>query len=202
MKNLVVCCDGAWNTPTDTERGLPSPTNVVKLYNALAQDEKAQLAYYHPGVGTGKSWLDHLVGGSTGEGLDHNIMSAYRWLAGNYAAGDRIFLFGFSRGAYTVRSLGGLIAKCGLIDLSAVKDPDDLWSRVRQVFAAYRKGISFANPDGWKFYNVRSGNRQKEPRRFTSSVCGTRSAPSASRMISRCLAFSIIPTTTAFMTPR
>jgi hypothetical protein len=154
MKNLVVCCDGTWNTATETERGLPCPTNVVKLYNALVQDD-TQLAYYHPGVGTGKGWLDHMIGGGTGEGLDQNIMSAYRWLAGHYAADDRIFVFGFSRGAYTVRSLGGLIAKCGLLDLSAVTDSNTVWSRVHEVFAAYRSEAPFTNPNGYAFFNAR-----------------------------------------------
>ena len=156
MKNLVVCCDGTWNTATESERGLPCPTNVVKLHNALVQDT-TQLAYYHPGVGTGKGWLDHVVGGGTGEGLDQNIMSAYRWLAGHYAAGDRIFVFGFSRGAYTVRSLGGLITKCGLLDLSAVTDANTVWSRVQDVFAAYRSGVPFANPNNYPFFNAQAG---------------------------------------------
>jgi len=166
MRNLVVCCDGTWNTPTEMDHGLPSPTNVVKLYNALLRDD-TQLAYYHPGVGTGKSWWNHIAGGSTGEGLDQNIMSAYRWLAGQYVPDDHIFLFGFSRGAYTVRSLGGLITKCGLIDLSVVHDdPDELWKRVREVFAAYRKGIEFANRKGYAFHNVQSGQPTKETTRI------------------------------------
>lgn len=161
MKNLVVCCDGTWNTPTEMDHGVPSPTNVVKLYNALLQND-AQLAYYHPGVGAGKSWWDHIAGGSTGEGLDQNIMSAYRWLGTHYEVGDNIFLFGFSRGAYTVRSLGGLITKCGLVDLSARMTPDAVWRRVGEVFAAYRKGVEFANPDNYRFYNTPSGQSAKE----------------------------------------
>jgi uncharacterized protein (DUF2235 family) len=161
MKNIVVCCDGTWNTPEDMDHGLPSPTNVVKLYNALVKD-KRQKVYYHPGVGTGKGWWDHVVGGGTGRGLDQNIMSAYRWLGRFYASEDRIFLFGFSRGAYTVRSLGGLIAKCGLIDLSAIDDPNEVWKRVEEVFAAYRKGVAFENADGYAFYNVGAGRNRKE----------------------------------------
>ena len=161
MKNIIVCCDGTWNTPTEMDHGLPSPTNVVKLYNALVQDD-AQLAYYHPGVGTGKGWWDKIAGGGTGEGLDQNIMSAYRWLGSHYRPGDRIFLFGFSRGAYTVRSLGGLIAKCGLVDLSADMTPDAVWKRVHEIFAAYRKGVDFANPDNYPFYNTPAGQPAKE----------------------------------------
>jgi hypothetical protein len=161
MTNLVVCCDGTWNTPAEMDHGLPAPTNVVKLSNALVHDE-AQSAYYHPGVGTGRNWWSRLVGGGTGEGLDQNIMSAYRWLAGHYRPGDRIFLFGFSRGAYTVRSLGGLITKCGLLDLAALKPEDKPWPRVDAVFAAYRKGVDFANPNDYAFHNAPAGQPAKE----------------------------------------
>jgi hypothetical protein len=161
MKNVVVCCDGTWNTPAEMDHGLPSPTNVVKLYNALVQDD-TQVAYYHPGVGTGRNWWDKIAGGGTGVGLDQNIMSAYRWLGSHYAPGDRIFLFGFSRGAYTVRSLGGLISKCGLIDLSAQMTPAEVWNRVGEVFAAYRKGIEFANPHNYPFHNTPAGQAAKE----------------------------------------
>ncbi|MHA7968419.1 DUF2235 domain-containing protein [Rhizobium sp. CAU 1783] len=139
--NLVVCCDGTWNTPDMVDQGVPTPTNVWKFHNAVAPEEAngtRQERYYHPGVGTDGTWWDKLVGGGTGRGLDRNIMSAYRWLAGLYKPGDRIFLIGFSRGAYTVRSLGGMISKCGLLDLSSAVDDDKLWKSIEEVFAAYR----------------------------------------------------------------
>ncbi len=162
MRNLVVCCDGTWNTPEDMDHGLPSPTNVVKLYNGLIRDQTdKQDAYYHPGVGTGKGWWDRVAGGGTGAGLDQNIVSAYRWLAGQYKPDDQIFLFGFSRGAYTVRSLGGLIAKCGLVDASGMK-PEEVWTPINEVFAAYRKGLEFTNPKNYPFHNVAAGAATKE----------------------------------------
>lgn len=140
--NIIVCCDGTWNTPDATENGLPSPTNVVKLYNALAAaDAKGteQKFYYHPGVGTDGTWVKRFLGGSTGKGLDQNIMSGYNWLARTYREGDRIWLFGFSRGAYTVRSLGGMISKCGLLDLPGSKLSDNqAWTAIEDVFDAYR----------------------------------------------------------------
>ena len=80
MGNLIVCCDGTWNTPGDKEGVVPSPTNVVKLYNALAAADAGgaeQQRYYHPGVGTEGGLLGRLAGGGLGEGLDQNIMSAY-----------------------------------------------------------------------------------------------------------------------------
>ena len=84
MANLVVCCDGTWNTPDQTDGGLPAPTNVPRLFNALAAtDERGgeQKKYYHSGVGTDGGWWNRLVGGGSGQGLDNNIKSAYQWLA-------------------------------------------------------------------------------------------------------------------------
>src|SRR5690606_19012552 len=74
----------------------------------------SQLTYYGQGVGTGQS-IDKLTGGAFGHGLEDNIFSAYRFLAFNYLPEDEIFLFGFSRGAYTARSLAGMIRKCGIL---------------------------------------------------------------------------------------
>jgi uncharacterized protein (DUF2235 family) len=157
MTQLIVCCDGTWNTLEHTDQGLPAPTNVAKLYNAVVKDEQ-QLAYYHPGVGTNGGLLDRWVGGGTGAGLERNIMSAYQWLAVHWRSGDRIFLFGFSRGAYTVRSLGGLLSFGGLLDLSDPKlAPAEVWTRVERVFEAYRSGKPFDNAQGWAFHGVAPG---------------------------------------------
>jgi len=157
MTQLIVCCDGTWNTLEHTDQGLPAPTNVAKLYNAAVKDDDQQ-AYYHPGVGTNGGLLDRWVGGGTGAGLERNIMSAYQWLATRWHDGDRMFLFGFSRGAYTVRSLGGLLAHSGLLDLSdPALPPAQVWARVQQVFDAYRSGKPFANTAGYAFHGVAPG---------------------------------------------
>ncbi|MBI3896833.1 MAG: DUF2235 domain-containing protein [Gammaproteobacteria bacterium] len=127
-RNLVVACDGTWNTPTQTDRGLVVPTNVVKMARAVESSDQ-QLIYYDTGLGTGKGW-DHYTGGLFGIGLTANIHDAYCWIANHYQDGDRLFLFGFSRGAYTVRSLSGLIGRCGLPpakDTKAVKRAYDLY---------------------------------------------------------------------------
>jgi len=98
MGNLVVCCDGTWNTPEQREEGVPVPTNVVRLYNAVAERDGAgaeQLRYYHPGVGSEGNGWERLAGGSAGVGLIRNILSAYRWLGTTYRdgdGGDRLFL--------------------------------------------------------------------------------------------------------------
>ena len=116
-KRLVICSDGTWNTPEQKSGDLYCPTNVVKLARSVkpvADDSTPQIVFYAKGVGTG-NWLDRLLGGATGSGLLKNIEDAYRFLVHNYADGDEIFLFGFSRGAYTARSTAGLIRNCGLL---------------------------------------------------------------------------------------
>jgi uncharacterized protein (DUF2235 family) len=152
MTNLIVCCDGTWNTPDQKQNDLPAPTNVVKLFNALAATDLGgveQKRYYHPGVGTDGGFLDQLTGGGMGDGLDRNIQSAYKWLATTYATGDRIFLFGFSRGAFTVRSLAGMISRCGLLRLAgAALEPGKIWTVVDAVFKCYRNKIDYAAPTG------------------------------------------------------
>lgn len=120
MKNLIICCDGTWNEPTQKDRGRVVPSNVVKMARAVDISEECLeeslrgKPYYHPGVGT-NGGIDKLRGGALGVGLSANIMHAYGHIATHYEDGDRLFLFGFSRGAYTARSLAGLIGRCGLV---------------------------------------------------------------------------------------
>ena len=108
-KRLALFFDGTWNEP-------PDHTNVRRLRLMLAErgpDGSEQRAFYNAGVGT--RWYDRLSGGLIGTGLAENVRDGYRWLVENYDEGDEIYLFGFSRGAYTARSLAGLIARCGLL---------------------------------------------------------------------------------------
>lgn len=160
MANLVICCDGTWNTPDQLDKGVLAPTNVVRLYNAVAPIDAtgtAQSAYYHPGVGTSGKWWDKLMGGGTGAGLDQHIMSAYQKLCHGYHPGDHIYLFGFSRGAYTVRSLSGFIATCGLLQVEGVK-PADVWQRIDTLLGrGYRtktEGRDDWDANGWAFHNA------------------------------------------------
>ncbi len=117
MRNLVICLDGTWNTPDQKDRGRQVPSNVVKMARAIDQGrvtpDLTQLVYYDTGVGTGGA-IDKFVGGITGTGIMKNILQAYRWLVENYQPDDKIYLFGFSRGAFTARSLAGLIGVCGI----------------------------------------------------------------------------------------
>ena len=132
-RRLVVCCDGTWNKPD--RRG--HMTNVVRLARAIrpqAADGRAQIVYYHPGVGTG-NFLDRWVGGGLGVGLSENVRSAYSFLVDNYQDGDELFFFGFSRGAYTARSVAGLIAHVGLLRKRDMVNFDEVWDYYRQPVA-------------------------------------------------------------------
>ncbi|MBR0776909.1 DUF2235 domain-containing protein [Bradyrhizobium diazoefficiens] len=120
-KNIVICCDGTGNEISE------NISNVLKLYRCLLKAEKTggrQMVFYDPGVGTvtePSTWhrlkanINLVLGLATGYGLDDNVLAAYSFLVEHYNHGDRIYLFGFSRGAYTVRVLAGLIHKIGLI---------------------------------------------------------------------------------------
>jgi uncharacterized protein (DUF2235 family) len=110
-KRIVLCCDGTWNQPEDN-----NPTNIQRMYDAIPAIEAgewSQLTFYQKGLGT--NWFDRLPGGLFGVGIDDKIKELYRYLAANYQSGDEIYIFGFSRGAYTARSLGGLLHSAGLI---------------------------------------------------------------------------------------
>ena len=114
-KNIAVCFDGTGNEYGDNK------TNVVRICEIATADD-SQLVFYDPGVGTGGWDYDQSKGDvkakrdkATGRGLQDNVEDGYRFLMENYRQGDRVFIFGFSRGAFTARSLGGMLYRCGLL---------------------------------------------------------------------------------------
>ena len=117
-KNVVICLDGTGNQFNEDN------SNVVKLFRVIQRDA-SQIAYYDPGVGTladpdfktpiGKKF-SKLLGLGFGRGLTRNVEQAYSFLMDHYEQGDRLFLFGFSRGAYTARVLAGFLHSCGLLE--------------------------------------------------------------------------------------
>lgn len=117
MKRLIICCDGTWNSADHVVDGEPCPTNVVRFAYRVAKRDRhiPQIVFYDQGVGTGNS-LDRFTGGAFGEGLEDNIFDAYRFLVANYEPGDELFLLGFSRGAFTARSIAGMIRKTGILE--------------------------------------------------------------------------------------
>lgn len=131
-KRLIVCCDGTWNTPDEVKDGQPSPTNVSKLARAVTPVDARgveQRVYYRKGVGTGR--FDHFLGGALGWGLSRSVQDAYLYLVENYAPGDELFLFGFSRGAYTARSVVGLVRNSGLLLRRYARKLDDAYELYR-----------------------------------------------------------------------
>lgn len=112
MKRIVICCDGTWQRLYNS-----SLTNVALTARAVApRDAKGvpQIVYYSVGVGASMYGVS-MWQGMTGADLDDHLLDAYLFLNLNYEPGDEIYLFGFSRGAYTVRSLAGLLRKCGVL---------------------------------------------------------------------------------------
>ena len=120
MKRIAIFCDGTWNTPDEQKDGKPCQTNVVKMANALCEnsvDGTVQKLYYDSGIGSEGGILKRMYDGATGTGISKNILQAYSFLMNTYEPGDELFLFGFSRGAFTVRSLSGFIRNAGIMDM-------------------------------------------------------------------------------------
>ena len=141
-KRIAVFCDGTWNMLSAKE-----PTNVVlgaqMVLPYADADGKQQLVFYKQGVGTSflvSKELEAWLAGAFGWGLFDNIAEAYRFLVFNYRTGDEIYIFGFSRGAFTARSLAGLIRKCGIVT------PDRL-DKVEGAFTLYKKRGEENGPD-------------------------------------------------------
>lgn len=118
MKNIVICCDGTSNEVAGNQ------TNVLRLFRMLIRDGARQVAFYDSGVGTRADptaqWrlsrrLQKHLDSAIALSIRAHVLDAYRFLVREYAAGDHIFLFGFSRGAYTVRALAAMIYRCGLL---------------------------------------------------------------------------------------
>src|SRR5436309_7692528 len=121
-KRVAVLLDGTWN----------DNTSVWRLKSLLASQGRGgleQISYYSVGVGT--AFGERLCGGMFGYGLNDEIIRAYEWLIDHYNVGDELFIFGFSRGAYTARSLSGLISKCGLLAAGAPLSVNQLYARYR-----------------------------------------------------------------------
>jgi uncharacterized protein (DUF2235 family) len=140
-KNIIICADGTGNT-TVKGRG----TNVFKLYEAVDQnghrfDDTAvqQVAIYHDGVGTESLKWVRIFGGVFGWGLSRNVKQLYGELARVYDRDDRILLFGFSRGAFTVRTLAGLVTSCGILDPSRYSTNYGFRRAIRQAYRFYRR---------------------------------------------------------------
>lgn len=161
MKTIIFCADGTWNGPTDDDDkdGVPDVTNVFKLFLALRGDDTLhdwnkqneqerelidaegtvnQVAKYLHGVGDSENGLVRVLGGVFGAGVIARIVRGYTFISRHFKPGDKIVLVGFSRGAYTARALGGLIASQGLLNAATV-DLEDKELAYRLGTAAWHK---------------------------------------------------------------
>lgn len=151
MKRIIVFCDGTWNKPDEADpQGKSCPTNVAKLFRATCQHDSEgvhQIAHYIRGVGTHRD--DKLRGGAFGLGISNNIKDGYQFICSNYEPGDNIFLFGFSRGAYTARSLAGLIHNLGILRREHFDQIDKAYKKYRDKSDAWHpkgtESIAFRN---------------------------------------------------------
>jgi uncharacterized protein (DUF2235 family) len=157
MKRLIVCSDGTWNNrEKGGDGGITNVVKISRLVAPTASDGTSQIVFYDPGVGTEGSVWDRVFAGVTGQGLSKNIGDAYLFLVENFTPGDEIYLFGFSRGAYTARSTVGLIRKCGLLR----KDQVD---KFQEAYALYR---SDKHPDSDEAKAFRQEHSHETPVHF------------------------------------
>jgi len=138
-KNIAVYLDGTWDT---YQEGVSNNSNVGRMYEATVNDGTRQVVHYTRGVGT--DWYDKIKGGAFGVGLSDRIQEAYQFITDQYDDGDAIFIFGFSRGAYEARSLGGMVGRVGLLDRTrfAATNRRDMFSI---VFDNYTRPKDAAN---------------------------------------------------------
>lgn len=157
MANIVFLADGTWNGPGQADEE-PQTTNVFKLFSLLdgaddvhslplAKEQERKLAdgatvvqaakYLH-GVGDSSNAIMRMLGGAFGSGVIARIVRGYTFISRNYRDGDRIFIIGFSRGAYTARSLAGLIAAKGLLQPQDCEDKEKAYRLGSAVWAEHR----------------------------------------------------------------
>jgi uncharacterized protein (DUF2235 family) len=125
-RRLVVCLDGTWNNKDSSTNVLHHAATAFECVAGVNGAAATQRVFYHEGVGTGP--LDRVTGGGFGFGLETNVRVGYSWLVQNYQEGDEVYVFGFSRGAHTARSLVGFIGMCGLLRRGAPLTVTQLWA--------------------------------------------------------------------------
>ena len=176
MKRLVICADGTWNIrdQVDKKTGKRRPTNVTKVARAVRPRDSNgidQVVCYYNGVGTGGP-LDTVTGGAFGSGIEDNVRDLYRFIVYNFEPYDEIFMLGFSRGAFTVRTLVGFMNKVGLIE----KD-DDYY--VPEIYACYEHGKGPGTPEWADAFHKVKGTRPCPPIKFVGvwDTVGSLGAP-------------------------
>ncbi|KAL0941965.1 uncharacterized protein CTRU02_204728 [Colletotrichum truncatum] len=145
-KRLIVCCDGTWNN--SNQKGNIA-TNVSRLAAAVAHKcctGMPQVVYYHRGAGTEESKVAQYLGGVFGKGVKQDIADVYRFICDNYNPGDELFIIGFSRGAFTARSVSGMVCSIGLLNRVGLANFGDIFHDY-QNFPKWKPGTSFNKED-------------------------------------------------------
>jgi uncharacterized protein (DUF2235 family) len=177
MKRIVLCADGTWNEPEqrDEETGRRRPTNVLKVARAVLPEARSgteQVVFYLTGIGAESEGIDKWTDGAFGRGMERNVRSLYRFLVFNYMPNDEVYLFGFSRGAFTVRTLAGFMNVVGLLEKE-----DEFYTP--ELYALYESSATTDSPQ-WKkaFAKVRR-RRASPPIRFVGvwDTVGSLGAP-------------------------
>ncbi|KAH8658126.1 hypothetical protein BX600DRAFT_63428 [Xylariales sp. PMI_506] len=164
-KRIILCCDGSWQSADNGQRSTPS--NIARLTRLLERaglDDAGtvwqQLVWYDSGVGTSASWVGRVADGNftVAAALEENVLQAYTFCTLNYSPGDQIFIFGFSRGAYTARSIAGLIADIGLCEPRMLGQFYELW----ELYKSERvPGERFYGSDAyWEWIDGRLAEKQ------------------------------------------
>ncbi|MGW4534669.1 DUF2235 domain-containing protein [Nocardia sp. NPDC004340] len=158
MKRLVVCCDGTWQAESSS-----AVSNIVKIAETVALtgtdrdgNRVGQRINYVPGPGSRGFMSDKLMGGAFGLGLEANLSAAYWQLALNWEPGDEIYIFGFSRGAYTARSLAGMINRLGILTYQAMIGGQ--YPKALKIYRTRKKHADDPDPPEWAEFRARNSH--------------------------------------------
>lgn len=157
MRRLIVCADGTWQSDKSSGPDGKGVTNVVKMRDAIAPRDRSgveQIVFYDEGVGNG-NWWNRVMGGAFGDGLSRNVRECYAFLTRTFQPGDQLYFFGFSRGAFTVRSLAGLVRKCGILPREDEKE-------IKEAYAFYRERGEKYHPAGALAQEFRRKHQSRE----------------------------------------
>jgi uncharacterized protein (DUF2235 family) len=149
-KRIIICCDGTWQSAVSGKRNVPSNvTRLCRSLNSIGTDDNGdkwqQIVWYDSGVGTTALPLGDAIEGAIGKGLEGNVIEAYNFCVLNYNPGDKIMCFGFSRGAYTARTIAGLISDIGICHKRDLNKFPDLWA----VYKNIKPGKRFHRSEEW-----------------------------------------------------
>lgn len=153
-KRIIICCDGTWQSAVSGKKNVPSNvTRLCRALNGFGTDEEGhkwqQVVWYDSGVGTTALAIGDAVEGATGVGLEGNVIEAYNFCVLNFNPGDKIYCFGFSRGAYTARTIAGLISDIGVCHKRDLNKFSDLWKVYKDFKEDKTTGDRFHRSDAW-----------------------------------------------------